>query len=130
MSNEKSRRTPLMNQMLLVLMVAMLIYLVVSFAHQVTISHQQTAELNQLEEKIRISATERAQLEGYLEYLWSSEALDLFGRLFGWTRPDEQLVVPFGMEAEVPPPEPRSLEDVNALGSPQDAWQELFFNTQ
>ena len=133
MSNEKTRRTPLMNQLLLILMGAMLVYLVVSFAHQVTISHQQTAELNRIEEKLRIASAEKAQLEAYLEYIWSSEALDYFGRLFGWTRPGEYLVVPFGLQTEVPPPEQvlekEGLEAVNAPRSPRDAWQELFFNT-
>ena len=84
MSNEKTRRTPLMNQLLLLLMGAMLVYLVVSFARQVTISHQQTAELNRLDEMLRISSAEKIQLEEHLDYVWSNEALDWFGRLFGW----------------------------------------------
>ena len=130
MSNEKTRRTPLMNQLLLLLMGAMLVYLVVSFARQVTISHQQKAELNRLEERIRISAAEKIQLEEYLDYVWSSEALDWFGRLFGWGRPDEQIVVPVGLEAETLPAETETLEDGRSPGSPQDAWQELFFATQ
>jgi hypothetical protein len=130
MSNEKTRRTPLMNQLLLLLMGAMLVYLVVSFARQVTISHHQTADLNHLEEQIRIASAEKIQLEEYRDYVWSIEALEWFGRQFGWSRPDEQIVVPYGLEAGAAAPEAETLEDGAEPGSPQDAWLELFFATQ
>jgi len=130
MPDEKIRRTPLISQLLLVLMGAMLVFLVVSFARQVTISHQQSAVLNRIEEKIRVAMAEKGQLDEYLAYVWSPEALERWARQHGWTRPDETLVVPVGVGTEGPPPEQAISEEGRKPDSPQGEWWDLFFRSQ
>jgi len=127
MTDEKIRRTPLISQLLLILMGAMLAFLVVNFARQVTISHQQSAELNRVEEKVRIAVAEKAQLDEYLAYVWSLEALERWARQHGWTKPNEKRVVPVGVGTAGPPPEQEILEEGRKADSPQGEWWDLFF---
>jgi hypothetical protein len=127
MTDEKIRRPPLISQLLLILMGAMLVFLVVSFAGQVTISHQQSAKLNRVEDKIRIAVAEKAQLDKYLAYVWSLEAVERWARQHGWTKPNERLVVPVGVGTEGPPPEQEILEEARKPDSPQGEWWDLFF---
>ena len=130
MTDDKMRRTPFMNQLLLIIMGAMLVFLVVSFARQIATSQQQATELKRVEEKIRISAAEKAQLEEYLDWVGSSEALELWARQHGWTRPGERLVVPVGVGAEASPPEQESLAEEEKASAPQRAWWDLFYMSQ
>ena len=130
MTDEKSRRTPLINQILLILMGAMLVYLVVSFTRQVTTGHQRTAELNRVREKIHIAAARKAQLDQYSEYVLSPEAADKWARRHGLTKPNEVLVVAFGAGTKELPPEQQILEDGRKPDTPQGAWWDLFFKAR
>lgn len=130
MTYDRMRRTPFVGRLLLILMGAMLVFLVVSFARQIATSQQQTVKLNQVEEKIRIATTERAQLEEYLNWVVSLEALERWARQHGWARPDERLVVPYGVGAEASSPEQKILEEEERADSPQSAWWDLFFKGQ
>jgi len=130
MNDEKIRRTPFVNQLLLIVMGAMLVYLVVSFARQVTISHQESAELSRVNDEIHQVVVAKAQLEEYAEYIRSSEGLERWARQQGWTRPNEVKVVAVGGRTEEPPRKQEIVENGKKADSPQGAWWDLFFSTQ
>jgi Tfp pilus assembly protein PilX len=127
MGEDKARRAPLINQLLLLIMVAMLVYLVVGFARQVNSSNQQRAELNQVEERIRAAAAEKAVAEERLRYVLSEEALEFRERQNGRTKPNEAMIILVGTTADEPLPEGQSLELESGAASPQEAWWDLFF---
>ncbi len=130
MTDEKSRRTPFINQFLLILMGAMLVYLVVSFARQITTGHQRTAELNRVNDRIRVAAARKAQLEEYSETVLSPDALDKWARRYGLTKPNEVLVITFGAGTKELAPEQDILEERRKPDSPQGAWWDLFFRAR
>lgn len=127
---DKVRSTPLINQLLLILMVIMLVYLVVSFARQVGISYQRSEELDRIEQEIDAATEEYARLQQRLDYVRSPEALERWARRHGWTKPNEVLVVPVGGQAESPSAAQAPAETRNKLDSPRNAWWDLFFGTR
>jgi hypothetical protein len=128
--NEKSRGTPLINHLLLILMGAMLVYLVVSFARQVSISYQRSQELHRIEQEIDVAVEEYARLQEHLAFIRSPEALERWGRRHGLIRPNEVLVVLVGGQAQSPSTAQLATEEGKGLDSPRDAWWELFFRTR
>jgi cell division protein FtsL len=76
MSHEKTRSTSLINRLLLLLMVVMLLYLMASFARQVTVSREQQKELDRLEQQVEAELAEREQLEAALAHAYSDEAVE------------------------------------------------------
>ena len=127
---DKVRNTPLINHLLLILMAIMLVYLVVSFARQVSISYQRSEELHRIEEEIGVAKEEYVRLQEHLSYVKSTEALEIWGRRHGWTKPNEVLVVPVGGRTESSSAVPDALEESKEWDSSRDAWWDLFFGTR
>ena len=124
-----------LNQILLILMGILVVYLMVDFGRQVGLSHQRRQELDQIEQQIQAALTERSDLEGQLAQATSSEAVEAWARRNGLTRENEVLVVFFGG----PPREPSipllaqgsPFARPEALpASPREAWWDLFFGTR
>ena len=131
MNNDRVRSTPLINQVLLVLLGAMLLYLVVSFIHQVNVSRQQLEELDRIERDIAVELEESKELERFREYVESDEVIDWWARSNGWGKLDEVVVAPVGGSTEPRTPEaqtsPKESAGPDASGN---AWWDLFFGTR
>jgi hypothetical protein len=124
---DKARGTPLFNHLLLILMGVVLVYLVVSFARQVSVSHQRSEELHRIEEDIALARDEYARLQEHLAFVRSMEALEKWGRQQGLIRSGEVLVVPVGGQAQLPPAVKGATEAGKVPESPREAWWDLFF---
>jgi hypothetical protein len=131
MSNDRVRSTPLINQVLLVLLGAMLLYLVVSFIHQVNVSRQQLEDLDRIEQNIAVELEESKELERFREYVESDEVIDWWARLNGWGKRDEVVVATVGGSTEPLSPEAQTSPKESASSdAPSDAWWDLFFGTR
>lgn len=129
MTGKKLRNTPLINQLLLILMGAVILYMAVSFVRQIGISRQRQAELEKLTQSIGVAREERVRWENYLEHVQSEAAVEARGRKLSWGRPDQELIVPVGGGAEPSPGAQESVEDRTDPTSPRNAWWDMFFGT-
>lgn len=127
---DKARGTPLINQLLLLLMGVMLVYLVVSFARQVGISYQRSEDLHRLEQEIAVAVDEYDRLQEHLAYVRSEEAFERRYRQYGLVKPNEVLVVPVGGPTESTSAAQLASEEGKDLDSSLDAWWDLFFGTR
>jgi hypothetical protein len=131
MSNDRVRGTPLINQVLAVLLGAMLLYLVVSFIHQVKVSRQQLENLDRIEQSIAVELEESKELERLREYVESDRVIDWWARSNGWGKQDEVVVATVGDSTEPLSPEAQaSPEESVSADAPGDAWWDLFFGTR
>jgi hypothetical protein len=126
---DKARGTPLINHLLLILMGVMLVYLVVSFARQVSVGYQRSEELRRVEQEIDAAADEYSRLQALLVSVRSKNALDNWGRRHAMIRQNEVLVVPVGGQSQSPSAELAS-EKGEDVESPHDAWWDLFFRAR
>lgn len=127
MTGGKTRTRPIINQVLLFLMAAVLLYLAISFLRQVGVSYQRREELHRLEQDVDVLEQKILQLEAEREYLNSDEALREWGLTQGLVDPEEQLVVTVG-ESPVPASGAgESLEEGRNPGPPREMWWDLFF---
>lgn len=127
MSHETTRSTSLINQFLLLLMVIMLLYLMASFARQVTVSREQKKELDRLEEQVAAELAEREQLEAALAQAQSDEAMEEWARKNGWGTEGEVIAAPI-RDGEMDPQDSQTVrQDATSGDSPKDSWWALFF---
>jgi hypothetical protein len=129
MIGRKVRNTPLINQLLLILMGAVILYMAVSFVRQIGVSRQRQVKLDKLTQSIGVAQEERVRWENYLEYVRSEPAIEARGRRLGWVRQDQELIVPVGGGAEPSPGEQESVGDRTDPTSPRNAWWDMFFGT-
>ena len=127
MSNENVHSTPLINQVLVVLLGAMLLYLVVSFIHQVNVSRQQLEELDRIEQKIEVELEKSKELEELREYVESDEVVEWWARTNAWAKPDEVVIATVGDNTEPSSPDAHTgPQESTSAGAPRDAWWDLF----
>jgi cell division protein FtsL len=127
MTDRKAHTIPLVNQLLLVLMGVVLLYLVVSFIRQVGLSYQQREELEMIQQRIDAAIEEKAKLEVALEYARSEAAVAKWGRRHNMIQEGEVLLVPVGDIVETVPEAEASQEEGVEPSSPRYAWWDLFF---
>lgn len=130
MTDQRARGTPVRNQLLLVLMGIMLLYLVVSFVRQVGISQRRREDHRVLTEGKVVVQEENAALEETLDYVQSNGALEDWAYQNGWARNDQRLVVPVSEDAEPPPASKPDIDEELSSDRPRDAWWDLFFRTR
>jgi hypothetical protein len=130
MTGGKARTRPIINQVLLFLMAAVLLFLAISFLRQVGVSYQRREELHRIEQDGQVLEQEILQLEAEREYLNSDAALRAWGLTQGLVDPEEQLVVTVGESAAPASDAGESLEEGQNPGAPRDVWLDLFFGTR
>lgn len=130
MAVDKARRVLPFNQILLILMGILLLYLMVDFGRQVAVSRQRREELAEIEREIEAATQESAELDSQLSYVSSPEAAEAWARPNGWTRPDEVLVVFVGPTTDSAASGQGRDEARTSSESPRDAWWDLFFGTR
>jgi cell division protein FtsL len=128
-SGEKTRSTSLMNQILLLLMVAMLLYLFASFARQVTVSLERQKELEKVDQQVAAELEIREQLEADLAHALSSAAVDEWAHKNLWGPEGEVIVAPARDNEMLPRDSQMAPEDTERSDSPQNDWWDLFFGT-
>jgi cell division protein FtsL len=126
----RARRLLPFNQILLVLMALLILYLVVDFARQVGVSYQRREDLKQIEQSIDSAQARMEGLQSQLEYATSPAAAEQWARREGLTRPDEVLVIFVGPAATSEPAGEKKPADSTRFNSPRDAWWDLFFGTR
>jgi len=128
MIGKQARRTPFVSQVILILMGTILLYLVVSFARQVAVSHQQRQELAQIQAKVELAQQQNQQLRDYQGYINSPQAAEAWAREQGWARAGEvPVIVVAPSPAEALPVESPQQQ---SPASYRQAWWELFFGTR
>jgi hypothetical protein len=109
----------------------MLLYLVVSFIHQVNSSRQQLEDLDRIEQNIAVELEESKELERLREYVESAEAIDWWARTNGWGKQDEVVIAAVGGSREPAPAGSQTTRHENAgTEPPVDVWWDLFFGTR
>jgi hypothetical protein len=127
MAGERVRRVFPINQLLLLVMGFLILYLVFDFGRQVISSYQRREELQQIERQIQDAQLKTEQLQERLVYAQSPQAAEEWARELGWARPGEVPVVilaPAAPEASGAEPTP---SERTAPSTPRDAWWNLFF---
>jgi hypothetical protein len=127
---DKTRWALPFNQILLILMGVLLLYLVVDFGRQVGVSYQRREELRQLDQKILAAEQESFELDRQWQYINSPDAAEAWARANGWTRQDEVLVVFVGPSPESAEEELGGEQAGTDFHTPRDAWWDLFFGTR
>ena len=127
MVNGTVRRLSFINQLLLLLMGIVMLYLLADFGRQLAVYYQRRQELRQVEAQIAAAEQEKLALEEQRSYALSPVAAEQWARENGWAQEGEQTVVIVGQGAqEQLAPEERV--DTNPDGtSPQSTWWDLFF---
>ena len=127
MVNGTVRRMSFINQLLLLLMGIVMLYLLADFGRQLAVYYQRRQELRQVEAQIVAAEQEKLALEEQRSYALSPVAAEQWARENGWAQEGEQTVVIVGQGAqEQLAPEERV--DTNPDGtSPQSTWWDLFF---
>jgi hypothetical protein len=127
MAYDRSRRIPLLNQLLLLLMGVLVVYLMVDFGRQVALGRVKREELRGVSAQSQSALNEQEELLQQLGYAQSDQAAEAWARRMGWARQNEQPVV------VVPPLVERS-EDGEAAAdgslppaTQRQAWWHLFF---
>jgi len=116
-----------LNQILLILMGILVVYLMVDFGRQMGVSRQRREELDQIEQKIDMTLAERGDLENQLGGATSPEAVEAWARRNGLTRENEVLVVFLGGPTGPTTSGDESSSRADSGQSPRDAWLALFF---
>ena len=129
MASENTRSTSLINQLLLLLMAAMLLYLIAGFAHQVTVSREQQKELDRVGQQVAAELAERERLESDLAQAHSEAAIDAWVHENIWGAEGEVVVAPARGSEMHSDDGQMAPEDAVSGDSPQDAWWDLFFGT-
>jgi hypothetical protein len=124
---EKARRIPFLNHLLLLVIAGMVAYLVVDFGRQVAASNDQKADLLALDGEIAVAEEETARLTDELAYAQSPEAGEEFGRSLGWGRENEVVVVVGPATAGPAAPADEVPAESQDAQSNHQAWWELFF---
>ncbi|MBN1135898.1 MAG: septum formation initiator family protein [Anaerolineae bacterium] len=128
MIGKEVRRTPLVSQLVLILMGTVLLYLVVNFGRQVATSYQRGQELQQIQEKVRLAEERNQDLHVHLGYAQSDQAAEAWAREQGWAKTGEVPVIVVAPSAKESPELEPSQQELPA--SYRQAWWELFFGTR
>ncbi len=126
----KLRRLIPLNQILLILMGILVVYLMVDFGRQVGVSHQRRLELDQIEQQIEAALAEKSELEDQLAWAASPEAVEAWARRNGLTRENEVLVVFLGEPSGLPDQASPLARPKTPATSTRAAWWDLFFGTR
>jgi len=114
------------NQIMLILMAILIVYLAADFGRQVIVSQQQKTELGQVQAQIAASVEHRTALEAQLEYSRSDAAAEAWAREQGWVKANEVPVV-----IVAPDTAPAVETQPNGAGSVSETilqeWWNLFF---
>jgi cell division protein FtsB len=123
-------RTQPINQILLLLMVIVLLYLVADFGRQVVVSRQRQEELKQIECDIESAQEDTRRLEARLDYVQSPQAAEAWAREQGWVKPDEVSVVLIAPPASSSTDMDKGVEEELGPLSHREEWWALFFGEQ
>ncbi len=127
MRDPQASRAPFINQIVLLAMTVLILYLVVDFGRQVVRSRQRHDDLRLVDERIATILEDEERLQQHLEWAMSPEAAEAYAREHGWAKEGEvPVVIVPGAATPVPIAEPPPLAELPA-GSPRDAWLDLFF---
>jgi len=130
MIGKESRKASFVNQILLILIGTLLLYLVVNFGRQVAVSYQRHQELGQVQSQASVAQSRTQELQEYLDYALSDGAAEAWARQQGWAKPGEVpvlIVAPSAAESSTTQNEPARAE---SPASYQQSWWELFFGTR
>jgi hypothetical protein len=130
MIERKTYRVLPFNQLLLILIGALVLYLVVDFGRQVGVSHQRREELHQLELKVESAQAETVALQEQYNYATSPQAAEEWARRNGLTKPDEVLAVFVGDSTDSYHAGEKRPKASTSPTSPREAWWDLFFGTR
>jgi hypothetical protein len=129
MIGKESRRASFVNQILLILIGTLLLYLVVNFGRQVAVSYQRHQELGLVQSQVSVAQSRTQELQEYLDYALSDGAAEAWARQQGWAKPGEVpvlIVSPSTAQPAVTQDQPIQPE---SSASYQESWWELFFGT-
>jgi len=129
MSERKVRIGFPSNQIVLILMGILILYLAVDFGRQVIISQQRQSELRAAQAQILGSQERQAALQSQLEYSESDAAAEAWARDQGWVKANEVPVVIVAPTA-VSGLETHDAEPGSRSGPVLREWWELFFGSQ
>ena len=127
--SDQARKILPINQILALLLVALVVYLAVDFGRQVGISRQRREELRRLEQDIQTTQAEAQELAEQYQYATSPRAAEEWALHNGLGRPGETLVMFVGSTTAAAPAMDRTVKE-NAPRSPREAWWDLFFGTR
>lgn len=130
MTDWRDRVWPLFAQLLLVLMGVVLLYLAVSFGHQVRVSLQRRQEVGNLDGQISITLEERTTLEQELQQAQSDTAVEAWARAHGLAKPGEVLVVPVGDLGTSSTDKQVAPQPATVPSAPRQAWWNQFFGAR
>lgn len=130
MGEASVRRAPLVNQLALLLMGILIVYLVVDFGRQVIVSRQIQHELAAIEWDIEQAQVRTEGLQRRLAWARSPGAAEAWAREQGWTQPDEVTIDIVAREAAPTPAVEVVAHQELSLNSARDAWWDLFFGNQ
>jgi cell division protein FtsB len=127
MTGDRVRRALPINQLLLLLMGSLILYLVVDFGRQVVSSYQRREELQQIEQQVQGAQQETEQLNARLTYAQSPQAAEEWAREQGWAKEDEVPVVIIAPSAPDSSGGGSRSPVAAAAPSQREAWWDLFF---
>jgi cell division protein FtsB len=127
---EGARRVPLLNQLVLLIMGVLVVYLMVDFFRQVASSRQRQDDLREAEALRDVALAEQERLKAEASYAQSEEAAEEWARLMGWAKDNEQTVVIVPSDAESPSPEADQAGAKPSAATQREAWWKLFFGSQ
>ena len=127
MVDQKTHRTSFINQILLLLMAIVMLYLLADFGRQLAGFYQRRQELQQIEAQITAEQQKMQALEERLGYWLSPAAPEQWGRENGWAREGEQTVVIVGQNKEGQLQPEESGASAPGTTSTRSAWWDLFF---
>jgi type II secretory pathway pseudopilin PulG len=130
MIGKESRRASFVNQILLILIGTLLLYLVVNFGRQVAVSYQRHQELGQVQSQISAAQSRTQELQEYLDYALSDGAAEAWARQQGWAKPGEVPVLIVASSTGGSSATQTQPAQADSPASYQQSWWELFFGTR
>ena len=116
------------NQIVLILMGILVIYLAADFGRQVIVSQQKKDGLSQVQAQIAASQEHQAALNAQLEYSQSDAAAEAWAREQGWVKAGEVPVVIVAPGA-LPGSEAQPDDNGSGSGTILKEWWNLFFGS-
>jgi hypothetical protein len=130
MIGRESRRASFVNQILLILIGTLLLYLVVNFGRQVAVSYQRHQELGQVQSQVGVAQSRTQELQEYLDYALSDGAAEAWARQQGWAKLGEVPVLIVSPSTAQPATTQDQPIQPESPASYQQSWWELFFGTR
>ncbi len=116
------------NQIVLILMGILVLYLAADFGRQVIVSQQQKDDLGKVQAQIAASNDRQAALQAQLGYSLSDAAAEAWAREQGWVKAGEVPVV-IVAPAAVPGSEAQPGDTGSGSGTILKEWWNLFFGS-